>query len=249
MRPSNIILSQIIKGELTFDNLREYNEELLADTKIRIENLYPEEINSGELSGITYQAMLILHDLKSLDVETQIKSILVLSRLHIASERQLYVAAGYSSIEDWLDSYGLNARSGTLSQLLAVAREIVPWCVAHQITVGGNPVTIDWFRRVVGGKCLASRACLMVSFFRKTITQGDIVQQKKTIQLALAAVESPVFTRGYLNDTFSGYTNPQPIIGRIEELKGQQVLIVILEDNDQLDWIKRKLGATLEIMI
>jgi hypothetical protein len=241
----NHLISKSIGGNITAGDILPYENYLFEQTIKRVEHDYVEEIREGELTGLKLTAVLYLNNLKMLEIDSQLKSIIRLTCLYQANQQQLFLHAGFDTIEEWLDSFGLNGKSGTLSQLLAVAREIIPWTTTHNLIIGQAPVDLDWFKRIVNGKCIAARACLLVSLFRRTIKDGPLKLQKEIITNALAALEDPTRSRSYLVDTFNGYSSTRPIEAQKYILPdGRKAILLVANDNHQEHWIHKKLGTT-----
>lgn len=242
------LISKSIRGHIEAKDIAPYENYLYAQTIKRVDHIYLEEIKSGELTGQKLQATVFLNSLKSLEIDTQLKSIVRLGLLYNAQKNGLYHAMGFDDIESWLDSFGINARNGNLSQLLAIAREIIPWAQKHNLSVDGVPIDINWFKRIVGGKCIAVRACMLVALFRRTIKSGPLDTQKEIIVHALKGLANPKLSRAYLQDTFNGYTSEEPIQGEKYTLPdGRKVFIFVAKDPGQEQWIHRKLASTSQI--
>lgn len=241
----NQLISKSIGGNIDSDDIAPYENFLYGQTVQRVEHDYLEEIKDGDLAGQKLQAVIYLNHLKSLEIDTQLKSIVRLTLLYHAQSVGLFYTMGFDDIESWLDSFGINARTGHLSQLLAIAREIVPWTIANKLKVNGRAINLNWFKRIVNGKCLAARACLLVSLFRRTVKSGPLESQKQIITQALVALENPGHSRSYLQDTFNGYSSQFQIKAEKFILPdGRKAILLVADDPSQEQWIHRKLGST-----
>lgn len=244
----NKLISKSIRGDIEAKDIVPYENYLYAQTIKRVDHIYLEEIKSGELSGQKLQATVFLNSFKSLEIDTQLKSIVRLGLLYDAQQNGLYHVMGFHNIESWLDSFGINARNGNLSQLLAIAREIIPWAQKHNLSVYGVSIDINWFKRIVGGKCIAARACMLVSLFRRTVKSGPVDTQKEIITHALKGLANPKLSRAYLQDTFNGYPSKDPIQCEKYTLPdGRKAFVFITEDSGQEQWIHKKLASTSQI--
>lgn len=213
---------------------------LLSSMRQHVLKLYEREVKEwtpAQVESKTY-AMAIAAIERDQQFKTTMQYLLVAE----TAEKMLYVADGDDDIKTWLARFPdiPNPRSGRMSQVVALATEIVPWCMKLGVTVGENGIPVDhsFVGSNLNGIAVSNRARQFIGAFRSILEDGEL---------------SPDFKRDALSQLWGVIANPENSVREIRNIldgepqDGVEILTVVgvpdlneLPD-DELRWVLRVL--------
>lgn len=225
----------------------EDKQQLLNDTRELISKNYP-KINEKNKEALVLQTALT-----HLDRQHETIAGLRYSLVYDAFRKCVF-SPEFETIEEWLDSFGMNPRQdGYFGQIFRIATQLTIFCENENVLVNRVPVNHDWFIDFTNGKCRVNRTRHLISKAMKIIetTSKSIDQRADEITQLLEWVDDPNLTNEDLRDKAredgesgedDGYIG---IVAMVVE-NGGSFEITINATDDQYLHLKRKLSRDVE---
>jgi hypothetical protein len=234
------------------DNARKYFDWYIEWATERVAHLYSEEIREGEITGLALDALIHLEALAGTEQERQSLTQTQLMLIYESYTQALFHHAGFASIDEWLDSRGINIADRKLKDLKTLATVVIPWCDAYGVVIDGEKVGVYWFARQVEGKNLANRARYALDLMLEVINQNwPVANRRDELQTILGWVADPRITNTVLKEQLeSGGLRGAPPPKITMYVNGSSVQLEFdLQDKKQLRWLKARLtGADITII-
>jgi len=172
----------------------------------KVSTIYATEIQKHEFSQQQIESLI---SLQALELTEQAHGRLTntqLALMYFAFKEGHHVALGFEDFGEYLSSQlGEWSSNGRLSDLKALATQIIPWCEAFNLTVDGQKVDIWWFARDLdrGKRSIAVRARPSIPTLNKIILSSMPVKERlEEVGALLSVIQNPDVTGKAIADAF-----------------------------------------------